>query len=120
MTVNPSGTLVGASVFAGRHWASHSGDNPGAVTLATDYGNPFLPTVDSRSALTEESFLGQEITPVSEPATCVAAALAAAFLIWKRRKSLLALFKAISATHAPDENVAQLTNLSTRAIIVNS
>jgi hypothetical protein len=111
MTVNPSGTLVGAGVFAGRHWVSHSRDNPGAVTLAPDYGNPFLPTFNSRSELTEESAFGREITPVSEPGTCIAAALAAALLIWKRRKSLMALFNAISTTRArmrlaPDENVA--------------
>lgn len=111
MTVNPSGTLVGAGVFAGRHWVSHSRDNPGAVTLATEYGNPFLPTFNSRSALTEESALGQKITPVSEPGTRIAAALAAAFLMWKRRKSLMAPFNATSATRprmrlAPDEHVA--------------
>jgi hypothetical protein len=111
MTLNPGGTLVGAGVFAGRHWVSHSRDNPGAVTVATDYGNPFSPTVNSPSILTEESALGQEITPVSEPGTCIAAALAAALLMWKRRRSLMALFNAISATRArmrfaPDENVA--------------
>jgi hypothetical protein len=103
MTVNPSGTLVGAGVFAGRHWVSHSRDSPGAVTLATDYGNPFPPTVNSRSALREESALGQEITPVSEPGTCIAAPVAAAFLMWKRRKSLMALFNATSATGARED-----------------
>jgi hypothetical protein len=111
MTVNPSGTLVGASVFADRHCVSHSRDNPGAVTLATDYGTPFSPTINSPSALTDEIALGQEITPVSEPGTCIVAALAAALLMWKRRKSLMALFNAISTTRArmrlgPDENVA--------------
>jgi hypothetical protein len=111
MTLNPSGTLVGAGVFAGRHWVSHSRDNPGALTLATDYGNPFSPTVNSPSVLTEEIVLGQEITPVSEPGTRIAAGLAAAFLVWKRRKSLVRLFNAISATRArmrfaPDANLA--------------
>jgi hypothetical protein len=124
ITLNPSGTLVGAGVFARRHWVSHSRDHPGAVTLATDYGTPFSPTINSWSALTEEIVLGQEITPVSEPGTRIAAALAAAFLMWKRRKSLIAFFKAISETSAriqfaPNENTARLTNVSTRAAIVN-
>lgn len=39
-----------------------------------------------------EGPLAQEITPVAEPGTWIAAGLAAAFLMWKRRKSLLALF----------------------------
>jgi hypothetical protein len=150
MLMNRNETLTSASAFFERDWASHPRPNLGAVTLSTNLGDPFAAAVTSgpvtqersyalnadtnfssfpaaatfpESALTEENVLGQEITPVSEPGTRIAAALAAAFLMWKRRKSLMAAFNAISATHArmrfaPDENVAQLTNLSTRAVSV--
>jgi hypothetical protein len=84
--------LVGAAVFAGRHWVSHLKDNPGAVTLATNYGDPFPPTVNSPSVLTEEIALGQEITPISESGTRIIAALTAVFLLWKGRKSLMTPF----------------------------
>jgi hypothetical protein len=126
MTVNPNGTLVGASVFAGRHWVSHSRENPGAVTLATHYDNAFSgETTFPESTLTTESVLAQEVTPVSEPGTWIVAALVAAFLMWKSRKSLMTLLNRLpryarGSPLARDEKVAQLTNVSTRAVIVSS
>jgi hypothetical protein len=141
---------MSVSAFFDRDWASHTRANLGAVTLSTNLGDPFAAAVNSRranqkrsyafsadtnftsfpatatfpeSALPEQSALPQEITPVSEPGTCIVAALAAAFLMWKRRKSLMTLLNrhpryARGSRMAPDEYVAQLASLSTRAVSV--
>jgi MYXO-CTERM domain-containing protein len=89
------------------------------IAFYSDSGTTFLGTAGYASGM------DGEIVPVSEPSTWFAAALAFAglgFMQRRRMQKFLASFNARSATRAPlapGENVAELTNVSNRAVIVN-
>lgn len=50
-------------------------------------------------ATTEDGVFLSDVTPVAEPRTCFAAALAAGFLIWQMRKSMLTCITPLWARH---------------------
>jgi hypothetical protein len=68
MTLNRSATLRGDGFVAGQSFGSFVSSDP--------------PSIFIESATSGEIGLNGEITPVSEPRTWVAAALAGGFLIW--------------------------------------
>ena len=55
---------------------------------------PSMPALPQYST-GEEIALGQDIEPVAEPGTWIVAALASAYVIWKRRKSIIPRFRLI-------------------------
>jgi autotransporter-associated beta strand protein len=89
------------------------------IAFYSDSGTTFLGTARYASGM------DGEIVPVSEPSTWFAAALAfggLGFMQRRRMKKFLASFNARSATSArlaPDENGAELANVSTHAAIIN-
>jgi autotransporter-associated beta strand protein len=89
------------------------------IAFYSDGGTTFLGTAGYASGM------DGEVVPVSEPSTWFAAALAfggLGFTQRRRMQKFLASFNARSATRArlsPDENVAELTNVSTHRGMVN-